>query len=148
MRYPVMAGGRIDKREVISMINVVVMTGRLTDTPELKQTPNGTAVCTVNIAVDDGWGEDKRTYFPPIVLWKHRAEYAAKYGEKGCMVTVKGRWTERKWEKDGIKHKVVEIMADEIMIHSKGKQANTTGATGGRFDPSDFEEIDGDELPF
>ena len=64
-------------------MNRAIFTGRLTKDPELRYTNDGRAVCTINIAVDDGWGEKKQTYFPAIVLWRHNAEYIGKFAHKG-----------------------------------------------------------------
>ncbi|MBQ2776572.1 MAG: single-stranded DNA-binding protein, partial [Peptococcaceae bacterium] len=50
-------------------INTIAVHGRLTDAPELRYTAKGTAVACGNIAVEDGYGDDKRTYFFEYAAW-------------------------------------------------------------------------------
>jgi single-strand DNA-binding protein len=61
--------------------NKVILIGRLTSDPELKQTPNGANVTSFSVAVDRrvGAGEDKKTDFVNAVAWRDRAEFICKY---------------------------------------------------------------------
>ena len=109
-------------------MNRAIFTGRLTKDPELRYTNDGRAVCTINIAVDDGWGEKKQTYFPDIVLWRHNAEYIGKFAHKGDLIETISRYTERKWEdREGRKRTSVEFVADEVHILSARRGENGQG---------------------
>ena len=55
-------------------MNIVALTGRLTADTNVKYTQSGKAVCTFDIAVDDGFGDNKQTYFHRIVVWGKSAE--------------------------------------------------------------------------
>ena len=48
--------------------------GRLTRDPEVRYTQSGKAVCRFTLAIDDGWGEKKKTYFIPVTCWEKLAE--------------------------------------------------------------------------
>ena len=56
------------------MYNRIVLVGRLTRDPELRFTNNGTPVCQFTLAVDDGYGENRRTDFINIVVWNKQGE--------------------------------------------------------------------------
>lgn len=75
------------------MLNIVALMGRLTHTPELKTTQNGTSVCSFSIAVDRTYtpkGEERKADFIDIVAWRQTAEFICKYFQKGSMIAVDG----------------------------------------------------------
>ena len=84
------------------MLNVVALMGRLTHTPELKTTQNGTNVCSFSIAVDRTYtpkGEERKADFIDIVAWRQTAEHICKYFQKGSMIAIDGSiQTARKWK--------------------------------------------------
>jgi single-strand DNA-binding protein len=113
-----------------SDINMAVIGGRLTRDPELRYTPQGTAVCNFSIASSDyipkGDGQfDKVTIYKDCVAWKKTAEDIAKYYSKGSPIVVTGKMTERTWEKDGVTHKKEEIRVDRRNIVSTTGSAET-----------------------
>jgi single-strand DNA-binding protein len=96
-------------------MNKAILTGRLKTDPKLSFTSGkGTAVATFTIAVDSGYGENKETAFIPVVVWNKGAEAVANYTHKGSKVLVQGRINTRSYDKDGIKHYVTEIIADNF----------------------------------
>ena len=95
------------------MLNKIVTIGRLTRDPEVRYTQSGKAVCTFSIAVDDGYGENKKAYFFPVVVWGKTAETCGKSLTKGRKVAVTGKLTTRQYENnEGKKVTVFEIVAD------------------------------------
>jgi single-strand DNA-binding protein len=101
--------------------------GNLTETPELRFTPNGAPVANFTVAVTprrpDGQGgwEDGETSFLRCTAWRSLAENVAELG-KGTRVIVYGRLQQRSWETpEGDKRSVVEVQVDEV---SKGGQFN------------------------
>ena len=95
------------------MLNKIVTIGRLTRDPEIRYTQSGKAVCTFSIAVDDGYGENKKAYFFPVVVWGKTAETCGKSLTKGRKVAVTGKLTTRQYENnEGKKVTVFEIVAD------------------------------------
>jgi single-strand DNA-binding protein len=105
-----------------SNINSVVITGNLTRDPELRQTPSGTSVCGMRVAVNsrrkDSSGDwvDKPNYFD-VTVWGAQGENCANYLFKGRPVAIQGRLDWREWEaKDGGKRQSVEIIADTVQF--------------------------------
>lgn len=94
-------------------MNKIFEIGRLTRDPEVRYTQSGKAVCTFSIAVDDGYGENKKAYFFPVVVWNKAAEACGNSLHKGSKVAVTGKLTSRQYENnDGKKVTVFEIVAD------------------------------------
>ncbi|HBQ25323.1 MAG TPA: single-stranded DNA-binding protein, partial [Syntrophomonas sp.] len=84
--------------------------GRLTRDPELRYTPNGTAVASFTVAIDRKYNREE-TDFIPIVVWSKLAELCANYLGKGRLVAVEGRLQVRTYEaKDGQKRWVTEVI--------------------------------------
>lgn len=95
------------------MLNKIVTIGNLTRDPEVRYTASGKAVCTFSIAVNDGYGENKKAYFFPVVVWGKTAETCGNSLHKGSKVAVTGKLTSRQYDnKEGKKVTVVEIVAD------------------------------------
>jgi single-strand DNA-binding protein len=99
-------------------MNHITIIGRLTATPELKITPNGTNVCSFTVAVErkfKGADGNPITDFVDCVAWKHTAEFLCKYFDKGVRVAVAGELQTRIYEdKDNKKVKVCEVLASDI----------------------------------
>ena len=100
------------------MLNIVALMGRLTHTPELKTTQNGTSVCSFSIAVDRTYtpkGEERKADFIDIVAWRQTAEFICKYFQKGSMIAIDGSIQTRHYQgKDGSNRTAVEVLANNI----------------------------------
>ena len=111
------------------MLNVAVIMGRLTDTPELRQTQNGIHVTSFTVAVNRNFvkqGEERGTDFIDVVAWRSTAEFITKYFRKGSMIVVRGSIQVRSYtDSQEIKRKAFEIVADEVFF---GESKNTSGA--------------------
>ena len=95
------------------MLNKIVTIGRLTREPEVRYTQSGKAICTFSIAVDDGYGENKKAYFFPVVVWNKSAEACGNSLHKGSKVAVTGKLTSRQYDNsEGKKVTAYEIVAD------------------------------------
>ena len=93
-------------------MNKVHLIGNITRDPELRYTQSGKAVCTFSIAVDDGYGENKKAYFFPVVVWGKTAETIGNNLHKGSKVAVNGKITTSSYEKNGQKVYTTEVTAD------------------------------------
>ena len=142
-------------------MNLVVLKGRLTADPQLKFTPGkGTAVTSFNLAVDKGFGNNKKTSFIPIVVWGKNAEAVANYTRKGSLILVRGSIETRSYEGKNGKVYVTEVVADMFegveFLDSKNNSSNNnqSGYQQGTipsdyFGNSDMTEIDNEEdMPF
>jgi single-strand DNA-binding protein len=141
-----------------SNVNVVVITGNLTQDPELRHIGGGTAVCELRVAVntrrkDGQTGEwvDKANFFN-VTVWGAQGENCATYLAKGRPVAIEGRLDWREWEaKDGGgKRQAVQIIANSVQFLGSrdggGGQSGGNGGGGGftptsdvPADTSDFE---------
>ena len=113
-------------------MNKWVGIGRLVADPELRFTAGkGTANTTFTIAIDDGYGENKKTNYIPIVVWGKSAESSANYLTKGSQVAISGKIQTRSYEnKEGIKKYVTEIVANEVeFLGSKGNNNSNSAPT-------------------
>jgi single-strand DNA-binding protein len=127
-----------------SNINVVVITGNLTQDPELRHTGGGTAVCELRVAVnsrrkDGATGEwiDKPNYFN-VTVWGAQGENCANYLAKGRPVAIEGRLDWREWEaKDGSgKRQAVQIVANSVQfLGSRDGGGSGGGGNGNGFTP-------------
>ena len=136
------------------MLNSFVCIGRLTRDPELKTTPNGTAVATFTVAVDRDFKDqngEKETDFINVVAWRGLADICGKYFHKGNMVAVQGRLQIRTYEaNDGSKRTAAEIIAEKAKnLSPKGNTSdnNNSGDYGANFDELE-ETLPPDEIPF
>ena len=117
-------------------INNCTISGRLTKDVECRMTQSGKSVAAFTLAVDDGFGDNKKTYFFRVNVWGNTADSCGKYLTKGQKATVQGRLQQRKWEKDGQKHETIEIVASNVEFGEKPK-----GAGGGGWQDADDEDI-------
>ena len=112
-------------------LNKVMIIGRLGQDPELKYTPQGSAVCTISLATDEGYKDQQgnqvdKTEWHRVVMWRKLAEIAGQYLKKGSLVYVEGKLTTRSYDKDGQKHYSTEIVADTMtMLGSKGDNSGS-----------------------
>ena len=83
------------------MLNNVVLMGRLTADPELRQTSTGIEVTSFSIAIDRGYarqGEERQTDFINCVAWRQTAKFITSYFRKGQMIAVTGSIQTRNYE--------------------------------------------------
>lgn len=93
-------------------MNKVHLIGNITRDLEVRYTQTGKAVARFSIAVDDGYGENKRTDFPTIIVWGKTAETIGNNLHKGSKVAVNGKITTSSYEKNGQKIYTTEVTAD------------------------------------
>ncbi len=99
-----------------------MLIGNLTRDPELRYTPQGTAVCTFGIATNRQWtpsegGErQEEVEYHRIVAWAKLAEICAQILNKGRKVYVEGRLQTRNWTgQDGKERTTTEIVIDTMI---------------------------------
>ena len=101
--------------------NCITLVGNITDDPELRFTPSGSAVANFTIAVNRRWKnpagewEDKLDGFFKCNCWRDMAENVAESLTKGSRVMVVGRLQQRSWDdQEGNKRSAFEIQVDEV----------------------------------
>ena len=103
-------------------LNRAQLIGNLTRDPELRYTPQGTAVCSFGIATNRSWttdaGEKKdEAEFHRIVAWGKLAELCSQFLVKGRKVFVEGRLSTRSWNaQDGTQRQATEIIISDMIL--------------------------------
>ncbi len=138
----------------MASLNKVILIGRLTADPELKQTGNGVAVTSFTLAVDRKHNKDteKKADFITIVAWRQTAEFICKYFRKGSAIIVLGELQTRSWDdSNGKKRYTTEVVASEVSFAESKKNTETNSPTAGNFDAfaqANFEAVEDVDLPF
>ena len=134
-------------------MNKVILIGNMTRDPEVRYTTGGKAVATFSIAVNSGFGDNKRTEFVPIVTWEKLAEVCGNNLTKGKRILVEGRLQLREYEtKEGEKRKVAEVVAQNIEFLSPRDATHEVRPTGGNAGAAQSgfgqEVLPEEEIPF
>lgn len=114
--------------------NKVLLMGNLTKDPELRYTPQGTAVVNLRMAVNrkykDKTGEFKdEVCFITAVVWDKQAENCNQYLRKGSPIFVEGRLQSRSWEDNaGAKRSVVEVRAERVQFLGSASGAKSAAS--------------------
>jgi len=112
-------------------LNQVQLIGNLTRDPELRYTPQGTAVCSFGLATNRGWttdnGEKKEeAEFHKIVAWNKLGELCSQLLTKGRKVYVEGRLSTKSWTgQDGAQRSTTEIVIDDMIILDSKREGDT-----------------------
>ena len=115
-------------------LNKAELIGNLTRDPELRYTPQGTAVCSFGLATNRSWvtdsGEKKEeAEFHRIVAWNKLAELCSQLLTKGRKVYVEGRLSNRSWTgQDGAQRNVTEIVINDMIILDSRREASEEAA--------------------
>lgn len=146
--------------------NKIIIVGNLGRDPELRYTPQGTAVCSFSMATNErrrdkvGEFQDITTWFR-VTLWGKQAETASKYLTKGSPVYIEGRLRIEEWtDRDGQTRQSLEVNATDMQFISGGSRADETGSIsssqGDYYEKNDFQSADepsgspagDDDIPF
>lgn len=124
-------------------MNQIALIGRLGQDPQTRHTGSGKAVANFNLAVDDGFGERKKTYWIPIVCWEKTAELAQQYLVKGSQVAVVGKLSQRSYEdKDGNNRTVFEVVAAQLDFLTKAEKRSQSEQS------FDAPQVADEDIPF
>ena len=155
------------------MLNRVVIMGRITVNPELRQTQGGVSVLSFTVAVDRRFtnpGGERQADFIYCVAWRHNAEFISKYFVKGQMIAIDGVLQSRNYvDKNGNNRSVTEVVVENASFcgskaETSAGRSNLNSASvesgvvqsGDSFSVGDVASIDGfeeigtddSELPF
>ena len=113
-------------------LNKVQLIGNVTRDPELRYTPQGTAVCSFGLATNRSWlpeGSTERreeAEFHKLVAWNKLAELCSQLITKGRKIYIEGRLQTRSWETpDGEKRQSTEIVVEDMMLLDARPQGET-----------------------
>ena len=146
--------------------NKVILGGRLTADPELKQTPNGIPVTTFTVAVNrrSSKAEQRTADFINCVAWRQQAELISRYFHKGSCICIVGNLQVRNWtDQNGQKRYTTEVIVDEVNFvdsasENRGSSSESTynpyaeqapAFSSTKDEAPKFEQmVDDDDLPF
>ena len=144
-------------------VNKVILVGNLGRDAELRYTPGGAAVATLNMATTETWNDkegqrQEKTEWHRVILWGKQAETLNQYLQKGKQIYVEGRLQTRQWDdKDGNKRYTTEIRGDRIVLLGGGGGGRGAGASRGEDSmgahapspaPDVSEPLTDDDIPF
>ena len=115
-------------------VNKVILVGNLGRDAELRYTPGGSPVATINLATTEIWNDkagqrQEKTEWHRVVLWGKTAESLNEYLTKGKQIYVEGRLQTRQWDdKDGNKRYTTEIRGDRIVLLAAAGWARAAAA--------------------
>jgi len=120
-------------------VNKVILIGNLGQDPEVRYTPNNTAVANLSLATSESWkdkntGEQmERTEWHKVVFFGRMGEVAGEYLKKGSKIYVEGKLTTEKWtDKDGNDRWTTKIIGQSMqMLDSRGNGGDSGGGYGG-----------------
>jgi single-strand DNA-binding protein len=136
--------------------NKVILIGNLTRDVEIRNTPSGTAVADLGLAINESYKpkdgkEVKTTIFVDVVVWGRQAETANQYLSKGSAVLVEGRLQQDSWETDaGDKRTKMRIRADRVQFLDSRKEVTTVKPKSAMPEseaPEDFDDFE-EDVPF
>lgn len=147
----------------VRSLNKVMLIGNLTRDPNLRYTPNNTAVCSFGLATNRSWtsadGGDKqeRVEYHNIVAWSKLADICGQLLHKGDKVYVEGRLQTRDWKgDDGVERKTTEVVIDNmILLRSSSDRSSEGNSYSSQDDASSYDAGDepsaediADDVPF
>jgi single-strand DNA-binding protein len=141
----------------MASFNKIIIVGYLGRDAELRYTPQGTAVCNFSVATTErrkdrsGELQDVTTWFN-VSLWGNRAETTSQYLNKGKLVFVEGRLSQREYQdRDGNTRTSLDVFATDVQFI--GPRTEDTGfkqdesSRAGIAEPV-AEPITDDDIPF
>jgi single-strand DNA-binding protein len=139
----------------MASVNKVILVGNLGRDPEVRYTPQGTAVANFTMATTDRWtdpsGEKKeKTEWHRIVTWGKQAEIVGEYLKKGRQVYVEGSLQTREWtDRDGNKRYTTEVKALRVqMLGRADDRGSMAPAAHGEAVAENEGSFEGDDIPF
>jgi single-strand DNA-binding protein len=150
----------VERTFSMGSVNKVILVGNLGRDAELRYTPGGAPVATLNLATTEMWNDkagqrQEKTEWHRVVLWGKTAESLNEYLTKGKQIYVEGRLQTRQWDdKDGNKRYTTEIRGDRVVLLGGGG-----GGGGARQQPRSasapdehmgepVSELTDDDIPF
>ena len=143
-------------------LNKVMLMGNLTRDPELRYTPNNTAVTNLGMAINRRWrnqqGEQQEeTTFVDLEAFGRTAEVLNQYLKKGRPVFIEGRLKLDQWQnREGQNRSKLKVVVEQFQFIDQRGEGDGGGGGGGRgaqqgAPPADgpaHEPVEGDDIPF
>lgn len=141
-------------------MNRVILMGRLTADPELKQTQNGTSVCRFTVAVNRKFADkttgQREADFISCTAWSKTAEFISRYFKKGQMICLDGELRTGSYQDRNhpdITHYTTDVWVDNVEFTGSKNESNSPAQSlvnkaNSMGIPTEYEELSGIDLPF
>lgn len=129
-------------------MNKVILLGRLAADPEVRYTGTGKAVVEFTLAVDRGFGENKKTSFINCIAWEKRAETIGNTLTKGRKVLVEGPWAQQSWETTEGQKRRKEYCLVESFEYADSKKDDVSKGSGAADFGQFGRDVTEEEIPF
>ena len=123
-------------------MNTVALIGNIATDIEIRTASTGKSVANFSLAVNDGYGEHKKTHFIKITAFGKTAELTSQYCEKGSKVGITGSIDTGSYEKDGNKVYTWGVIAQSVEFLPKGERAEQQTFGSG------FKSVEDNDVPF
>jgi single-strand DNA-binding protein len=136
----------------MTSFNKVILMGNLTRDPEVRYTPNGSAVANFAIAVNRKYKQGDETKeevsYIDIVVFGKQAESCGQYINKGDSVLIDGRLQQRRWDdkETGQKRNKIEVVAQSVNFMPK--RSSGGGQAHAQAEPAPEAPVDEGDIPF
>jgi single-strand DNA-binding protein len=117
-------------------MNKVILMGRLTADPELRQTQTGISSCRFTVAINRKFADkntgERQADFISCTAWKQTAEFITRYFHKGSMICVEGSirtgsYADR--NHPDVTHYTTDVWVDNVEFCGSKSESNTGGAS-------------------
>lgn len=118
-------------------VNKVILLGNLGRDPEMRYTPDGTAIASFSLATSENFkdrdgNKQERTEWHNVTLFGRQAEIAGEYLRKGSQAYIEGRLkTEKYTDKEGVERTVTKIIGDRMQLIGRRGDGNGDGGSEG-----------------
>ena len=132
-------------------VNHLVLQGRLVKEPEFGQTGGGMEYVNFRLAWSEKYKEKETKCFLDCKAFRGTAQFIERYlSKKGQEMLVEGKLTTDEWEKDGQKRSKIVCLVNNVHFCGSKKDSDVggTAAAAPAADPSGYQTVDTDELPF
>ena len=139
-------------------MNKVILVGRITKDPELRNIQSGSSVVNFTIAVNRPVDQNQdqnanNADFINCVIWNKQAENLAKYVKQGSLIGVEGRIQTRSYESNGTTRYITEVLCDNVQFletKKDGAKAQSSDDSSNDEDPfaGKINSVDDNDLPY
>ena len=109
------------------MYSKTTIIGRLGRDPQLKTAKSGTQVCSFSVAVDTGYGNNKKTDWYSATAFGKQAETCAQYLKKGSLALFEGTVHLGSYQKDGKDVYYLDLAVNNVTFLSKAEPSQSQG---------------------
>lgn len=111
------------------MVNKVILLGNVGAEPEIKTFENGAKVARLRVATSERWtdkdgNKHEDTEWHNVTLWRGLADIVERYVHRGSQLYIEGKITYREYEVNGEKRYATDIVANEMKLCGRAKDAN------------------------